>query len=167
MPVQRAMQQKTNKRTSLYSLFEHSSSGSTSALGPHGNLSGVGIMLRRAITASAPLCSTDLPMHDTAGAGTPRGRNLDAERSPSVARCTLYTTGAHVAHGVPSIVAQTLSRVSFTLTGSVGSGVGRPRMPPQTRGASGCVHRFPVFPVNAHGQTWVSQVPGSSSSRLP
>ena len=74
-------QKKTDKITSLYSLFEHSSSGSRSALGPHETLSGVGIMFRRAITASTPLCSTDLPVHDAAGARTLRGGNLDAEHS--------------------------------------------------------------------------------------
>jgi hypothetical protein len=46
-------------------------------------------------------------------------------------------------------------------------GVGRPRVPPRTRGASGVGHRIPVAPVVARGQTWASQVPGPSSSRLP
>jgi hypothetical protein len=46
-------------------------------------------------------------------------------------------------------------------------GVGRPRVPPRTRGASGIGLRLPVAPVVSRGQTWASQVPGSSSSHAP
>jgi len=46
-------------------------------------------------------------------------------------------------------------------------GVGRPRVPPRTRGASGSGHRVPVAPDMARGQMRVSQVPGPSPSRMP